>query len=38
LFMWLPPRRAVLAAYIGGFLFLPSASFHLPSGRMKDEG
>jgi hypothetical protein len=30
LFLWLPPRRAVIAAFIGGFLFLPSESFHVP--------
>lgn len=30
LFLWLPPRRAVIAAFIGGWLFLPAATFHLP--------
>ena len=29
LFALLPPRRAVLVAYIGGFLFLPNASYEL---------
>ncbi len=30
LFLWLPPRRAVIAAFIGGWLFLPAATFQLP--------
>ncbi len=30
LFMWLPPRRAVITAFMAGWLFLPSATFQLP--------
>ena len=30
LFMWLPPRRAVVTAFMAGWLFLPSATFDLP--------
>ena len=30
LFLWLPPRRAVIAAFMGGWLFLPAATFQLP--------
>lgn len=30
LFRWLPPRRAVLIAFIGGFLFLPQYSYPVP--------
>jgi hypothetical protein len=30
LFLWLPPRRAVITAFMGGWLFLPAATFQLP--------
>jgi hypothetical protein len=30
LFLWLPPRRAVVTAFIAGWLFLPAATFDLP--------
>jgi O-antigen ligase len=30
LFMWLPPRRAVVTAFMAGWLFLPAATFDLP--------
>ncbi|MEM9215068.1 MAG: O-antigen ligase domain-containing protein [Cyanobacteria bacterium P01_F01_bin.150] len=30
LFRWLPPHRAVLIAFLGGFLFLPQHSYPLP--------
>jgi hypothetical protein len=30
LFLWLPPRRAVIVAFLGGWLFLPAATFQLP--------
>src|SRR5262245_24353707 len=30
LFAVLPPRRAVIAAFVAGFLFLPMASYKLP--------
>jgi len=30
LFMWLPPRRAVITAFMAGWLFLPAATFDLP--------
>jgi hypothetical protein len=30
LFMWLPPRRAAIAGFIGGWLFLPAATFQWP--------
>jgi hypothetical protein len=30
LFLWLPPRRAVITAFLGGWLFLPAATFQLP--------
>jgi hypothetical protein len=30
LFMWLPPRRAVVVAFMAGWLFLPPYTFDLP--------
>jgi hypothetical protein len=30
LFAWLPPRRAAIAAFLVGWLFLPISSFKLP--------
>jgi hypothetical protein len=30
LFLWLPPRRAVIVAFMVGWLFLPAATFQLP--------
>ena len=30
LFRILPPRRALVVAYVGGFLFLPNYAFDLP--------
>ena len=30
LFLWLPPRRAVITAFLAGWLFLPAATFQLP--------
>ena len=30
LFRWLPPRRAVLIAFLGGFLFLPQHAYQIP--------
>lgn len=30
LFRWLPPRRAVLIAFLGGFLFLPHHAYPVP--------
>ena len=33
LFLWLPPRRAVIAAFMGGWLFLPAATSSYPGFR-----
>jgi hypothetical protein len=30
IFLWLPPRRAVITAFMVGWLFLPAATFQLP--------